>query len=155
MDSFKGTGVSPGIGLGKFHFVNNEIDLSIPSKISFKESQQQLDLKYSNLIEKLKKDNRNSEAEVLDAYRLLINDPEISDMISEDHGLKEIFDIFKNTSDEMMKFEDEYFKQRAEDIISIGKEIIFSMQNIVLDQKLAEDVIIFAFDLTPNELHFF
>ena len=151
MDSFKGTGVSPGIGLGKFHFVNNEIDLSIPSKISFKASQQQLDLKYSNLIEKLKKDNRNSEAEVLDAYRLLINDPEISDMINEDHDLKEIFDIFKNTSDEMMKFEDEYFKQRAEDIISIGKEIIFSMQNIVLDQKLDEDVIIFAFDLTPND----
>ena len=55
MDSFKGTGVSTGIGLGKFHFVNNEIDLSIPSKISFKASQQQLDLKYSNLIEKLKK----------------------------------------------------------------------------------------------------
>ena len=151
MDSFKGTGVSPGIGLGKFHFVNNEIDLSIPSKISFKASQQQLDLKYSNLIEKLKKDNRNSEAEVLDAYRLLINDPEISDMINENHDLKEIFDIFKNTSDEMMKFEDEYFKQRAEDIISIGKEIIFSMQNIVLDQKLDEDVIIFAFDLTPND----
>ena len=92
--------------MGKFHFVNNEIDLSIPSKISFKASQQQLDLKYSNLIEKLKKDNRNSEAEVLDAYRLLINDPEISDMINEDHDLKEIFDIFKNTSDEMMKFED-------------------------------------------------
>ena len=88
MDSFKGTGVSPGIGLGKFHFVNNEIDLSIPSKLSFKASQQQLDLKYSNLIEKLNKDNRNSEAEVLDAYRLLINDPEISDMISEDHDLK-------------------------------------------------------------------
>ena len=106
MDSFKGTGVSPGIGYGKFHFVNNEIDLSIPSKISFKASQQQLDLKYSKLIEKLNKDNRNSEAEVLDAYRLLINDPEISDMINEDHDLKEIFDIFKNTSDEMMKFED-------------------------------------------------
>ena len=46
MDSFKGAGVSPGIGYGKFHFVNNEIDLSIPSKISFKASQQQLDLKY-------------------------------------------------------------------------------------------------------------
>jgi len=82
------------------------------------------------LIEKLNKDNRKSEAEVLDAYRLLINDPEISDMINEDHDLKEIFDMFKNTSDEMMKFEDEYFKQRAEDIISIGKEIIFTMQNI-------------------------
>jgi len=74
MDSYKGTGVSPGIGCGKFHFVKNEIDLSIPSKITFKESQQKLDLKYFNLIEKLKKDGRNSEAEVLEAYRLLIND---------------------------------------------------------------------------------
>jgi hypothetical protein len=50
MDSYKGTGVSPGIGCGKFHFVKNEIDLSIPSKITFKESQQKLDLKYSTLL---------------------------------------------------------------------------------------------------------
>ena len=151
MDSYKGTGVSPGIGCGKFHFVKNEIDLSIASKITFKESQQKLDLKYFNLIEKLKKDGRNSEAEVLEAYRLLINDPEISDMINEDQNVTEIFDIFKNTSDEMMKFEDEYFKQRAEDIISIGKEVIFTMQNIVQDQQIDEDVVIFAFDLTPND----
>ena len=30
MDTYKGSGVSPGIGLGKFYVINNEIDFSIP-----------------------------------------------------------------------------------------------------------------------------
>ena len=46
MDTYKGSGVSPGIGLGKFYVINNEIDFSIPKKLSFKESQSKLDMRY-------------------------------------------------------------------------------------------------------------
>ena len=151
MDTYKGSGVSPGIGLGKFYVINNEIDFSIPKKLSFKESQSKLDMRYEQLISELEKENREDESKVLDAYRLLINDPEIVEMVDEDQNLTEIFQVFKDTSDQMLSFEDEYFKQRAEDIISIGKEIIFTMQDIVIDKNLTEDVIIFADDLTPND----
>ena len=151
MDTYKGSGVSPGIGLGKFYVINNEIDFSIPKKLSFKESQSKLDMRYEQLISELEKENREDESKVLDAYRLLINDPEIVEMVDEDQNLTEVFQVFKDTSDQMLSFEDEYFKQRAEDIISIGKEIIFTMQDIVTDKNLTEDVIIFADDLTPND----
>ena len=53
MDTYKGSGVSPGIGLGKFYVINNEIDFSIPKKLSFKESQSKLDMRYEQLISKL------------------------------------------------------------------------------------------------------
>ena len=151
MDTYKGSGVSPGIGLGKFYVINNEIDFSIPKKLSFKESQSKLDMRYEQLISELEKENREDESKVLDAYRLLINDPEIVEMVDDDQNLIEVFQVFKDTSDQMLSFEDEYFKQRAEDIISIGKEIIFTMQDIVTDKNLTEDVIIFADDLTPND----
>mgnify|MGYP005718112927 FL=1 len=108
-------------------------------------------MRYEQLISELEKENREDESKVLDAYRLLINDPEIVEMVDEDQNLIEFFQVFKDISDQMLSFEDEYFKQRAEDIISIGKEIIFTMQDIVIDKNLTEDVIIFADDLTPND----
>ena len=151
MDTYKGSGVSPGIGLGKFYVINNEIDFSIPKKLSFKESQKKLDKRYEQLISELEKENRQDESKVLDAYRLLINDPEIIEMVDEDQNLQEIFQIFKDTSDQMLSIEDDYFRQRAEDIISIGKEMIFTMQDIVIDKNITQDVIIFADDLTPND----
>ena len=151
MDTYKGSGVSPGIGLGVFYVINNEIDFSIPKKLSFKESQKKLDKRYKQLISELEKENRQDESEVLEAYRLIVNDPEIIEMVDDDQNLLEIFQAFKDTSDQMLSIEDDYFKQRAEDIISIGKEIIFTMQDIVIDKNFTEDVIIFAEDLTPND----
>ena len=151
MDTYKGSGVSPGIGLGKFYVIKNDIDFSIPKKFSFEESQKKLDERYENSINGLKNDNREDEAEVLSAYRLLLNDPEITEMINDEQNLSEIYKVFTETSDQMLNFEDEYFRQRAEDIISIGKEIIFTMQDVISDKKLIEDVIIFADDLTPND----
>ena len=87
MDTYKGSGVSPGIGLGKFYVINNEIDFSIPKKLSFKESQSKLDMRYEQLISELEKENREDESKVLDAYRLLINDPEVVEMVDEDQNL--------------------------------------------------------------------
>ena len=93
MDTYKGSGVSPGIGLGKFYVINNEIDFSIPKKLSFKESQSKLDMRYQKLISELEKENRDDESNVLDAYRLIINDPEIVELIDDDQNLKEVFQV--------------------------------------------------------------
>ena len=102
MDIYKGSGVSPGIGLGKFYVINNEIDFSIPKKLSFKESKKKLDKRYKQLISELEKENRQDESEVLDAYRLIVNDPEIIEMVDDGQNLEEIFKAFKDTSDQML-----------------------------------------------------
>ena len=58
MDTYKGSGVSPGIGLGKFYVINNDIDFSIPKKLSFKESQSKLDMRYEQLGIRKRKQRR-------------------------------------------------------------------------------------------------
>ena len=63
--------------------------------LSFKESQSKLDMRYEQLISELEKENREDESKVLDAYRLLINDPEIVEMVDEDQNLTEIFQVLK------------------------------------------------------------
>ena len=47
--------------------------------------------------------------------------------------------------------EDEYFKQRAEDIISVGKHLINTMQEKVVTVELNENSILVADDLTPAD----
>jgi len=47
--------------------------------------------------------------------------------------------------------EDEYFKQRAEDIVSVGKHLVFSMQNINREVAFSDNTILIAEDLTPAD----
>ena len=47
--------------------------------------------------------------------------------------------------------DDDYFKQRAEDIESVGKHLIYSMQGVVKKTELDENTILIAKDLTPAD----
>ena len=47
--------------------------------------------------------------------------------------------------------EDEYFKQRAEDIISVGKHLINTMQEKEIKVELNENSVLVAEDLTPAD----
>ena len=135
MDTYKGSGVSPGIGLGKFYVINNEIDFSIPKKLSFKESQKKLDKRYKQLISELEKENRQDESEVLDAYRLIVNDPEIIEMVDDGQNLQEIFQAFKDTSDQMLSIEDEVLENF--DCVVTANELGSSIKKIS-DGKIVE-----------------
>ena len=47
--------------------------------------------------------------------------------------------------------DDEYFQQRSEDIEAIGKELIFTLQDISIEFDADVPQVIFANELTPNE----
>ena len=47
--------------------------------------------------------------------------------------------------------DDDYFRQRSEDIEAIGKELIFTIQNVSLEIDMETPHVIFANELTPNE----
>ena len=47
--------------------------------------------------------------------------------------------------------EDEYFKQRSEDIISVGKHLIFAMQDKDTSTAFEDNTILIANDLTPAD----
>ncbi|MDB0016656.1 phosphoenolpyruvate--protein phosphotransferase [Acidimicrobiia bacterium] len=153
MKSVNGNGVSIGSCIGNAFVYQNKIDLNAESKIAFNEAVKKLTSKFQSQIEDFKNNNRNEEAEVLDAYILILKDPEITGQITAENqsSVKEIYNIFDSSSNILASMEDEYFKQRAEDIISVGKHLINTMQEKEIKVELKENSVLVADDLTPAD----
>ena len=153
MKSVSGNGVSIGSCIGNAFVYQNKIDLNAESKIVFEEAVQKLTSKFQLQIEDFNNNNRNEEAEVLDAYILILQDPEITGQITAENqsSVKEIYNIFESSANILASMEDEYFKQRAEDIISVGKHLINTMQEKEIKVELNENSVLVAEDLTPAD----
>ena len=153
MRVLQGTGVSPGVNVGKPINIERELDFSIEAVISLDEGVKELTAKYKRIIEKYNSSSREIEAEVLEAYILILNDPELIDSLSElnEANLKQIYDLFLQQSEVFKQMDDEYFQQRSEDIEAIGKELIFTLQDLSLEFDADVPQVIFANELTPNE----
>ncbi len=153
MKTVKGNGVSIGTTVGPVFIYKNEIDLSIAAKYSFSSSIKKLTDKFNLEIDELKGSERQEEAEILDAYILIMQDPEIIDSIVEkkEKSTSDVFEVFKSNSEVLADMDDEYFSQRAEDILSVGKHLIKTMQGVEDSDKLEEDSILVASDLTPAD----
>ena len=153
MRVLQGTGVSPGVNVGKPINIERELDFSIEAVISLDEGVKELTAKYKRIIEKYNSSSREIEAEVLEAYILILNDPELINSLSElnEANLEQIYDLFLQQSEVFKQLDDDYFQQRSEDIEAIGKELIFTMQDISIEFDADVPQVIFANELTPNE----
>ena len=153
MKTVRGNGVSIGIAIGSAFTYENEVDLSIKAEMPFEEAVKILTEKFSLQIKEFKENNRKDEADVLDAYILIMKDPEVINGINENNNnsIEEVFDIFKANAEILKSMDDEYFSQRAEDVLSVGKHLINTMQNITSSVELEENSIIVADDLTPAD----
>ena len=153
MKSVRGNGVSIGSCIGNAFVYQNKVDLNAESKIVFEEAVQKLTSKFQLQIKDFKNNNRNEEAEILDAYILILQDPEITGQITAENqsSVKEIYNIFESSGNILASMEDEYFKQRAEDIISVGKHLINTMQEKEIKVELKENSVLVADDLTPAD----
>lgn len=153
MKTFKGTNASPGWSSSKAFLLNNEINFNNTAKLNIMRGLEILTNKYESLISELKSSNRELEAEIILGYKLILNDPEILTEIEdlETKDIKTIHSIFLNAAEQMNLLENEYFKQRSEDILSVGKELILTMQEAHQDKVKDEEVIIIAKDLTPTD----
>ena len=153
MRVLQGTGVSPGVNIGKPINIERSLDFSISATISLDEGIKELTAKYKSKIEKYNSSSREIEAEVLEAYILILNDPELINSLSElnEANLKKIYDVFLEQSEVFKQMDDEYFQQRSEDIEAIGKELIFTLQDIFIEFDADVPQVVFANELTPNE----
>ena len=153
MKTVKGNGVSIGTAIGPVFIYENEVDLSISAKNSFTDSIKKLIDKFTLQIDEFKDSERHDEADVLGAYILIMQDPEIIDSIDEkkENSIKDVFEVFKSNSEVLAAMDDEYFSQRAEDILSVGKHLIKTMQGIQDSDTLEGDSILVASDLTPAD----
>jgi len=153
MRVLQGTGVSPGVNVGKPTNIERTLDFSIEATISLNEGIKKLTAKYKSIIEKYNSSSREIEAEVLEAYILILNDPELINSLSElnEANLEKIYEVFLEQSKVFKQMDDEYFQQRSEDIEAIGKELIFILQDISIEFDADVPQVIFANELTPNE----
>ena len=153
MKTYKGKNASPGWSFSKAQFLRNEINFDLPVKFDFQMGLETQNTKYDILLHKLQSDNRDTEAEIIDAYKLILNDPEILNKCHEQNprDSRNIYSVFSDAARQLEALDDDYFKQRSEDILSIGKELILTMQGAQPNHIDDEDVIIIAKDLTPND----
>ncbi|MDC0871670.1 phosphoenolpyruvate--protein phosphotransferase [Acidimicrobiia bacterium] len=153
MKTYKGKNASPGWSFSKAQFLRNEINFDLPVKFDFQMGLETQNTKYDLLLHKLESDNRDTEAEIIDAYKLILNDPEILNKCHEQNprDSRNIYSVFSDAARQLEALDDDYFKQRSEDILSIGKELILTMQGAQSNNIDDEDVIIIAKDLTPND----
>ena len=153
MTSVKGLGASIGIAIGSSYIYENEINFESPTSISFEVAKSNLIKRFKKQIESFKSKDRIDEAEVLDAYILILEDPEITSQFDENSEIstEKVFDVFSSTASIFDSMEDDYFKQRSEDIISVGKHLIFAMQDKDTSTTFEENTILIANDLTPAD----
>ena len=153
MTSVKGLGASLGVAIGSSFVYENEIDFDKEAILTHVEASKQLVEKFSSQIVDFRSKERNDEADILDAYILILKDPEIVDQLNQnlDSSVEEVYSIFTSTASVFESMEDVYFKQRAEDILSVGKHLVFNMQNVDREITLNENTILIAEDLTPAD----
>ena len=153
MTSVKGLGASMGIALGSTYIYENEINFGNPTSVSYEEAKSNLIERFNTQIKSFKSKDRIDEAEVLDAYVLILEDPEITNQFEDisDISIEKVFEVFSSTASIFDSMEDDYFKQRSEDIISVGKHLIFAMQDKDTTISFEENTILIANDLTPAD----
>jgi len=153
MKTVKGNGVSIGIVIGTAFIYENEVDLSVQAESSFSEAIKILSDKYTLQITEFKNGGRVDEADVLDAYILIMQDPEILNAIDEkkETSVSDVFEVFNSNAEVLKSMDDEYFSQRAEDILSVGKHVVNTMQGISSSVELEDNSVLVATDLTPAD----
>ena len=153
MKTYKGTNASPGWSSSKAFFFNSELNFQKEVKYDFETGLKLLNKKYIELISNLNSSQREVESEIITAYKLILNDPEILSncRLVDSRDIIGIYDVFISTAEIISSLEGDYLKQRSEDILSIGKELIMTMQNTQINKIQDEEVIVVAKDLTPND----
>lgn len=167
----KGIAASKGIGIGKAFVLKTKVDTSLYTgkKVStadvenelkrFKEAVEETDKHYDVVIKKAKGVLNDSEQQVFHAYKMMLKDPIFTDMVtgSIKNDLLSVEWAVIASADQLkqmfLQLNDDYMKQRAEDVGNIGKSILLNLiGSTVADlSEISEDTIIIAEDLSPAD----
>ena len=165
--SFKGTGASPGIALGKALVVEHkelviekrtitDVDAEIAK---LREAVQVSKVELEKVKEKAAKELGEAEAEIFGAHLLVLEDPELTgaaeakiadEKVNADFALNEIKEMFVAMFESM---DNEYMRERAADIKDVTNRVLRHLLGIkVVDlSALDEEVVLVAHDLTPSD----
>ncbi|HEY8892734.1 MAG TPA: phosphoenolpyruvate--protein phosphotransferase [Clostridium sp.] len=162
-----GTGVSPGIAMGKILLLQNEefiIKKTIISDVEAEKTRFLKALKDSSdellqIKDKALKELGEEKAAIFEAHLVLLEDPEliastVDKIESEKCNADYCFNVVATDFIELFKgMENEYMRERVSDIRDISKRVLGHMLGIksVDLSILKEDAILVSNDLTPSE----
>lgn len=111
------------------------------------------------LIEKTRVEMGDAEAEIFEAHRMILEDPELKGMIQSrvrseklnlEQAVNQSVEQFAST---LEKMDSAYFRERAQDVRDVGRRLILNLQGIdpTRVELPREPVIILAEELTPSD----
>lgn len=168
MEILEGISASHGIAIGEVLIYNQEISIQ---KYSINDIQVELEIdrfykalakakeEYIVLRNKLVNEMSEDEGKLLDAHILMTEDPtfinQVLDYIRESKKNIEwvIYQVVENLSKKFSELEDEYFQDRAMDILDIGRKIMRTLmsQKPMSLSDLNSNVVIVSADLTVSD----
>jgi phosphotransferase system enzyme I (PtsI) len=168
MNKLKGIGVSKGIAIGKVylylpHKINVDIDEKddVPSSVKkekFEIVKEQSKKEIQSIYERLVSSKASKEAGIFEAQVLFIDDPTINKRVEEliDEGFSlpaAIEKAFKESAAAMEAIENEYFRERAKDIMDVANRLIQHVYGETIPNLsyLPESSVVIAKDLTPSD----
>ena len=168
MNKLKGIGVSKGIAIGKVylylpHKINVDIDEKddVPSSVKkekFEIVKEQSKKEIQSIYERLVSSKASKEAGIFEAQALFIDDPTINKRVEEliDEGFSlpaAIEKAFKESAAAMEAIENEYFRERAKDIMDVANRLIQHVYGETIPNLsyLPESSVVIAKDLTPSD----
>ncbi|MCL2390575.1 MAG: phosphoenolpyruvate--protein phosphotransferase [Endomicrobia bacterium] len=164
----KGMAASPGIAIGKVFLLEDDEIFLVQRTITSAEIKTELD-RFDLAVEKTRAEFKNiygkinavlggNYAKITDVHLLILDDPEMKKSVVAmiKGGLNAeyaVFKIFEKIVKSFESIEDEYFRERKNDIQDVGKKII---ANLLGKQKktlsnISEDSIVVAHNLTPAD----
>lgn len=159
----KGNVVVEGIAIGRIQFINADYEERIKSYTAGTAEEEKE--KYAKAHVKAKADLDNllshreelseSEAEILEAHQLLIDDITLEDAILSyiEEGNPAPSAVLKAVADFKAMFEeidDEYLKERQKDVIDVGNRLLRKLLNMKEFSVEGENVVLCAKDIEPS-----
>lgn len=167
--SIKGIGASPGVAVGhafildrkrvrtpKLKLAEAEVE---PERMRMKTALELSNLQLEALKEQIAAQDGHDHALILEAHRLMLQDPMLVDevdrlltheRINAEWAVRRVARKLKHMFDNIA---DEYFRERRSDVEYVADRIIRNLMGQVVDEEveIPEDAIIVAHDLSPSE----
>ncbi|MBI2213670.1 MAG: phosphoenolpyruvate--protein phosphotransferase [Acidobacteria bacterium] len=171
--TYKGTGVSPGIAIGRALILERDVgsvyrvpvaDSEVPKEVRrLGEAVERTRVALGELKAKVSRTIGDEYASIFDAHAMILGDPTFSDQIVkkiEDEKINAEWAL-QTVKDELearfASFDDEYLRDRGADISDVAESVLKNLLGIAHHDlsEITHDVVILAEDLTPSDtIHF-
>ncbi|MFH1378950.1 MAG: phosphoenolpyruvate--protein phosphotransferase [bacterium] len=166
---YKGICASPGIAMGKAFVFQDDDPLIMPKRMHTDDIKREIG-RYNHALSRVKEDMMRTKekmlkvlgkqhARLIEAYLLILDDPmmnrDVIKMISLDKVTAEyaITTILGNIGRSFDQLEDEYFRERKDDIFDAGRKLLHYLMGIDKQslEQLKDEAIVVAHNLTPSD----